>query len=109
MLAIVGPGHRPASPHPTPNITAPALSLVSIRWLVGIRKSASNSGFSRLCTNGYSIAANIKAEPITNASDGSQFPKTSRKPITFADLSFPKFPNQDQIQALITGQMPDVS
>src|SRR5688572_770890 len=85
-----GPGQKPASPQPTPNTTLPSTSRLSIVRAVG-RDIGTPSRLSlRRPARANPIAPTPIAPAITNARDGSQRPKMSRKPSTFAGFAMPE-------------------
>src|SRR5690606_34254894 len=79
-----GPGHRPTSPQPTPNSTAPLSRRASMRVSVGSWKDAAHTGAARLRLSQKANAKIVTADPITAISAGSQAPNTSRKARTLA-------------------------
>ena len=84
--ANAGPGHKPASPQPTPKITAPSISGGSTCVLIGKRNCAASNGFDRRKITGKIGIVTASAPAITSKRVGSQRPATSRKPITLAGL-----------------------
>src|SRR3546814_5085110 len=80
--ATAGPGHRPATPQPTPNTTAPVSRCGSRSDLSGNENVSPNTGLAMRAWNRQATAMTSTAPPITKASVGSQSPNTSRKPRT---------------------------
>ena len=89
---IAGPGQNPTRAHPTPNIDEPIMKGLSIFFFSCWLKPSS------LLNNGADIFLPINknagilttiAPPITKISDGSQFPKTFKKPMIFAGFVIP--------------------
>ena len=79
-----GPGQKPTIPQPMPNKPAPVISWPSKNlWFEFISKLIGL--WDLLFSKAQNIGAEtIIAENITNKSDGSQFPNTLKKDLTFS-------------------------
>jgi len=88
--ASAGPGQRPTRPQPTPNSMEPPRSRKSRSRRVGIAKVAASQGCGRRRATAKPTALTASAAPITNASVGSQCPRTSRKASTLAGFVMPE-------------------
>lgn len=85
-----GAGHSPTNPQPMPNSALPHSSGPSIcRWL-GSCSDAPRSVRPRRRAHRNAGAATPMAPSITNPSDGSQRPATSRKPRTLVGSAMPE-------------------
>src|SRR6056297_385062 len=85
-----GPGHSPARPQPIPNRMDPPINLPSISLDGGGGSAKPVSDIVRLRRTSQAIAIGIMAPPMTNASVGSQLPKTSSQPCTLAVSVIPE-------------------
>ena len=89
---IAGPGQNPTRAHPTPNIDEPIISGLSIFFFNCWLKPSSllnNGADIFLPINMNAGILTIIAPPITNISEGSQFQKTFKKPMTLAGFVIP--------------------
>lgn len=87
--ATAGPGQKPPSPQPRPNIADPTIRGASIRRLVGTSKLSLRSGRRIRFITCTPRKATMTAPPRTNARLASQAPKMSRKPWTRTGFSIP--------------------
>src|SRR5690554_3126778 len=84
-----GPGQKPANPQPTPKVSEPSTSRLSISSFFGRRMGSPNNEVGRPPAILKATKPTAMAPPITSASDGSQPPKRSKKESTFAGLDKP--------------------
>ena len=74
-----GPGQKPAKPQPIPNIAEPMSRRASIAEDVGNCMGSPSNAVLRRLANMNATNATAMAPIMTNARDGSQVPKKSRK------------------------------
>src|SRR5512146_1457121 len=87
-----GPGQKPPSPHPTPKMAAPAISLASRSLRLGSAKLGANRGDGIFALQRYATKYTAIAPSMTKPKLASHAPKKSRKPITLIGRVIPEIP-----------------
>lgn len=88
-FTMPGPGQIPKIPQPIPNKAEPSISFESISCFVGKKCSFEQRGV-RVIRKRKAKKLKPTAPAITRAREKSQFPKRSRKPMTFSGLIMPE-------------------